>query len=62
MKLEELKREILERDKRDSIRSVAPLRKAEDAMLIDTTDMTVEQVVQTISDRVRTLREKVIEK
>jgi len=59
--LKDLESEILERDKRDSTREVGPLRKGEDAMLIDTTHMTIEQVVQTISDRVRTLREKVME-
>lgn len=59
--LKDLESEILERDKRDSTRAVGSLRKGEDAMLIDTTHMTIEQVVQTISDRVRTLCEKVME-
>jgi cytidylate kinase len=59
--LEDLESEILERDKRDSTRAVGSLRKGEDAMLIDTTHMTIEQVVQTISDRVRTLCEQVME-
>ena len=61
VELDELEREIVERDKRDSTRSVGPLRKVEDAMLIDTTHMTVEQVVQTIADRVRTLCEQVMD-
>ncbi|MCK9909827.1 (d)CMP kinase, partial [Microbacteriaceae bacterium K1510] len=43
--LEELEAEIAERDKRDSERDVAPLRQAKDAVLIDTTGRTIEQVV-----------------
>lgn len=50
--LEQLEREVLERDERDKTRTIAPLRKAKDAMIIDTTDMTIEEVVQTIADRV----------
>jgi len=40
-----LSQEIHERDRRDSARSVAPLRPATDAVIIDSTGMTVEQVV-----------------
>ena len=40
-----LSQEIHERDRRDSARSVAPLRPATDAVTIDSTGMTVEQVV-----------------
>ena len=36
---------IAERDKKDSQRACAPLKQAEDAMLVDTSDMTIEQVV-----------------
>ena len=32
-----------ERDKRDTDRAVAPLRAADDAVLLDTSDMTIEQ-------------------
>ncbi|MFC0188521.1 (d)CMP kinase [Fictibacillus aquaticus] len=46
--LEELKQEILLRDKRDSEREVAPLRKAEDAVELDTTSMTIQDVVAKI--------------
>ncbi|MGQ9569845.1 MAG: (d)CMP kinase, partial [Thermodesulfovibrionales bacterium] len=41
--LEEAKKEIIERDKRDSSRDIAPLKRAEDAFLIDSSDMSVEQ-------------------
>ena len=36
---------IAERDKKDSERAVAPLVMAEDALCVDTSDMTIEQVV-----------------
>ena len=38
----------LERDKNDSERAVAPLKKAEDAVRIDTTEITIQQVVDEI--------------
>jgi cytidylate kinase len=38
----------LERDKNDSERAIAPLKKAKDAARIDTTEITVQQVVQEI--------------
>lgn len=37
---------IVERDFRDESRDVAPLRRADDAVLVDTTDLTVDDVVQ----------------
>jgi len=43
-----LSQEILERDRRDSARSVAPLRPATDAVVIDSTGMTVDDVVNRI--------------
>ena len=46
--LADLSQEILERDRRDSNRPVAPLRPAEDAVVIDSTGLTVEQVVDKV--------------
>lgn len=43
--LDGLLREILVRDARDAQRTVAPLRPAEDAVLIDTTGLDIEEVV-----------------
>ena len=43
-----LSQEILERDRRDSARSVAPLRPAADAVVIDSTGLTVDDVVDRI--------------
>jgi cytidylate kinase len=41
-------REIQERDRLDSTREVAPLARASDALVIDTDDVTPEQVVNQI--------------
>lgn len=43
-----LSREIAERDQRDSTRAVAPLRPAEDALILDSTGLTVAAVVQRV--------------
>jgi CMP/dCMP kinase len=48
-----LSQEILERDQRDAARSTAPLKPAEDAVLIDSTGVPVEVVVQRILDLAR---------
>ena len=46
--LEEIERDIEERDYRDSHRETAPLRQAEDAVLVDSSDMTIDEVVAEI--------------
>mgnify|MGYP001942677888 FL=1 len=46
--LEQLKEEIRERDRIDSEREMAPLVKAEDAIEVDTTNMTIDEVVEYI--------------
>ena len=40
--------EIRERDDRDRNRAVAPLRPADDALVVDSTAMTIDEVVETI--------------
>ena len=47
-KLEEIEEQIRERDTKDSNREISPLRKAEDAFEIDTTDLTIEEVVEQV--------------
>jgi cytidylate kinase len=42
---DEVLAELRERDARDSARATAPLKPAEDAMIIDTSDMTIEQAL-----------------
>jgi len=43
--LHDLTKEIEERDKRDRERSEAPLRMADDALFVDSSDLTIEQVI-----------------
>ncbi|BFK20067.1 (d)CMP kinase [Mediterraneibacter glycyrrhizinilyticus] len=45
---EAIKEDIKERDARDMNREIAPLKKAEDAILVDSSEMTIDQVVETI--------------
>ena len=47
--LEEIKRDIAERDRRDMTRETAPLKQAEDAVLIDSSHMTIDEVVAAIT-------------
>jgi len=46
--LETLKEEIAKRDQRDTMRKVAPLTRADDAVLLDTTNLTIAQQVDFI--------------
>ena len=47
--LAEIEEDIRERDERDSTREIAPLKKAEDAVLVDSSRMTIQEVVCTIA-------------
>ena len=55
--LETLKKEIELRDYKDSTRSVSPLKKADDAIELDTSNLSIEQVV----DKIVELAKKIIE-
>ncbi len=46
--LDKIKAEIAERDHRDMTRENSPLRQAEDAVLVDSSHMTIDEVVETI--------------
>lgn len=50
---EDVLRDIRERDKRDSERAIAPLKCAEDAVVVDTSDMSPEEVVQFIRNKIQ---------
>lgn len=50
---ERVLKEFAERDKADSERATAPLKPAEDAVLVDTSDMDFEQSVQTVINIIR---------
>lgn len=45
--------EVIERDRRDETRAAAPLKQAADALRIDTSVLTIEQVVETLERAVR---------
>jgi len=51
--IEESIRDIMGRDKRDSNRDIAPLKKADDAFAIDSSNLSVEQVQEKILEYVR---------
>ena len=46
--LEQIEQDIIERDSRDMNREISPLRQAEDAVLVDSSDMTIRQVADAI--------------
>jgi len=53
LELEQLQKDIAFRDKQDSERAISPLRQAEDAILLDTSDMNIEQVVAKLKQLVQ---------
>lgn len=55
--IKEIERDIIARDEQDMNREVAPLRQAEDAVLVDSSDMTIDQVVDEI---IRIYQEKTV--
>lgn len=48
--IKKIEADIIKRDEQDMNRKIAPLKKAEDAVLLDSSDMTVEEVVQAVLD------------
>jgi len=48
--LAQLEDEIATRDYKDSHRKISPLKKADDAIEVDTSDMTIEQVVKRVTE------------
>ena len=51
--LEKIKKDIEERDYRDMNREIAPLRQAEDAVLVDSSYMSIDEIVQAILDLIK---------
>lgn len=45
---DKIEADIIERDERDMNRSIAPLKQAEDAIFLDSSDMTIDEVVDVI--------------
>ena len=48
--LEVIKKDIADRDYQDMHREISPLKQAEDAVLVDSSDMGIEEVVETIKN------------
>ncbi|MBU1077145.1 MAG: (d)CMP kinase [Spirochaetes bacterium] len=53
LSLEEIKKDIIRRDKFDSGRELSPLKRAEDALYIDSSDMSIEEVADLIIEKCR---------
>ena len=56
---EEVLKNIIDRDKRDSTRKIAPLKKADDAIYIDNTNLTINEVKDII---IKIVKNKMIER
>lgn len=56
--LESLKKEIIERDERDKNRHIAPLRMADDAILIDTTNLTKEEQIDLVIKEAKKFKDR----
>ena len=50
--INKIEADIIERDNRDMNRDISPLRQAEDAVLIDSSDMTIDEVVKAMIELV----------
>lgn len=51
--LEEIEKDIVERDYRDINRKISPLKKADDAILIDSSNMTIDEVIDEVIGKVK---------
>jgi len=51
--LQQIQKAIEQRDKSDENRAVGPLKPAEDAIIVDTTNLNIEQVVEKLADYVK---------
>lgn len=54
---EEVLQEMIERDHFDSTREISPLKQAPDAFVIDTSDLTIEQILESILSRLSILKQ-----
>lgn len=51
--LTQIEKDIIARDEQDMNREISPLRQAEDAVLVDSSDMTIEEVVNCLTDIIK---------
>lgn len=56
--LQDVEEDIRKRDRQDMEREISPLRMAEDAVLLDSSDLTVEEVLEKMKSLARTRYEK----
>lgn len=56
--IEQIEKEIIERDERDKNREISPLRQAEDAILLDTSYMNIEEVVAKVDELILNVRKE----
>jgi cytidylate kinase len=54
--LARITQEIRERDHQDSMRSLAPLRRADDALLIDSTDLNISEVLERMLSEIKKVK------
>jgi cytidylate kinase len=52
--MDEARKSIIERDQRDASRDIAPLRKAADALLVDSSSLSIDEVREKIIDFIKT--------
>lgn len=56
--LEVIKKEIEERDYQDMHRQISPLKKADDAIVVDTSDLTLDEVVNVVLNLINKVKEE----
>lgn len=52
VKLKQIEQDIIQRDKKDKTREVAPLKQANDAIYIDTTKLSIEEVLRKVNQAI----------
>ena len=55
--LEKIEADIIERDNRDMTREISPLKQADDAVLVDSSYMTIEEVADTVIEPINKVKE-----
>ncbi len=58
LKLDEVIKQMKQRDFEDENRAVSPLRPAEDAVIVDTTGLTIDEVIERVSNAIQSVQEK----
>ena len=56
--LDDVRREVVERDRRDSSRPIAPLRQAPDAIVVDSSTLDIDRVADRIVEHVRSVERR----